>query len=69
MDSSGVGQKIIAIGTQASGGIGRKDSNTGNTICLNHGRVAISSPSVPPIASATAKPTSTRWKDSDQLFQ
>jgi len=32
IDSSCVGQKMIAAGTQASGGIGRSTSKTGNTV-------------------------------------
>jgi len=69
IDSSAVGQKMIASGTQANGGMGRNVSRTGKNVCRNRGRDAISSPIPPPSASAQPNPSATRCSDSDQELQ
>ena len=56
IDSSFVGQSMIAIGTQAMAGIGRVTSQIGNTISRRMRKRPISSPSGIATALARVKP-------------
>ena len=67
--SSVVGQKMIDVGTQASGGIGRRISRGGNQKYRNVRLIAIKSPTGIPMSCASANPDSTREKLAIQSFQ
>ena len=69
IDNSCVGQKMIAAGTQANGGIGRSTSNTGNTIPYKVRLTAMLSPSGMPSSMAAKKPANTRRVLKYQLNQ
>src|SRR5215831_9844507 len=69
MLSSVVGQKMIEVGTQASGGIGRRISSGGNQRYRSVRFIAISNPTGTPISWASANPESTRVKLAIQSFQ
>jgi hypothetical protein len=60
---------MIAAGTQASGGIGRRISNTGNVTSLKMRLVAMASPNGMPMSIAARKPDSTRRELWYQLYQ
>ena len=67
--SSVVGQKMIDVGTQASGGIGRRISRGGNQRYRNVRLIAIKSPTGIPMSCASANPDRTREKLAIQSFQ
>src|SRR6185503_6921865 len=69
IDSSCVGQKMIAAGTQASGGTGRRISKTGKVMSRKMRLVAIARPNGMPIIIAARKPESTRRELWYQLYQ
>src|SRR5262249_42248829 len=69
IDNSWVGQKMIDAGTQASGGIGGKTSNTGKVTPKKRRLTAMAKPSGMPITMAAKKPSKTRSVLSNALFQ
>ncbi len=69
IESSCVGQKRMASGTQASGGIGRRTSNGGKRRRFAVALVAMSSPNGMPTSIAKANPHMTRPKLRYQLLQ
>ena len=69
IDNSCVGQKIMDAGTQASGGIGRKTSNTGKLMPKKVRLTAMAKPSGIPISIAAKKPSKTRNVLRNVLFQ
>jgi hypothetical protein len=62
MESSVVGQKMIAAGTQASGGMGRRISNGGKKMALAVRFTAMRRPKGMPMTIAAMKPHITRTK-------
>ena len=69
IESSCVGQKMIAAGTQASGGTGRRISNTGKVTSWNTRLVAMARPNGMPMIIAARNPESTRRELWTQLYQ
>src|SRR6201987_5145347 len=69
IDNSWVGQKMIDAGTQASGGIGRKTSNTGKLMPKKVRLTAMAKPSGMPISIAAKNPSKTRSVLRNVLFQ
>ena len=59
---SRVGQKMMAIGIQATGGTGRRISVIGNTVLKAKRLAAISSPSGMPMSCASRKPMDMRMR-------
>src|SRR5438093_12030841 len=66
IESSCVGQKMIDAGTHASGGIGRKTSNTGKPMPNAVRFTASNNPNGMPTSIAVVNPASTR---SELLYQ
>ena len=69
IESSCVGQKMIAAGTHASGGMGRSSSKTGKTTSQNGRLSAMKRPNGTAARTAAENPTATRSELATQLCQ